>query len=67
MDPDETYYRMYDAMAKGQAGIARHYAEAMKDWLQKGGCYPKFCSQQEVDTYLPDVLRRTAHVEPECP
>ena len=63
MDPDTCYYEMYTAMRDKDYVTARERAEALKGWLDAGGFYPQNYSQTEVDGYLAQVLRRTAHIK----
>lgn len=62
MDPTTCYLEMFQAMNDGDLQTARERAEALQAWLQKGGFYPPNYSQTEVDGYLANVLRRTAHL-----
>jgi hypothetical protein len=63
MDPTAAYLEMFEAMKDKDFETARERAKAMKEWLGKGGFYPPRYSKVEVDAYLANVLRRTAHLE----
>jgi len=60
MDPDATYFAMYEAMRDGELQTARELALALQAWLAHDGFYPQRYSRTEVDAYLAGVLRRTA-------
>ena len=62
MDPTTCYLEMFEAMRDGDHETARERALALLEWLGKGGYYPSRCTQTEVDAYLANVLRRTAHL-----
>jgi len=59
MDPDVCYYETYCLMRDGEYVNAREHALNLKEWLDKGGFYPKKYSRVEVDSYVLSVLRRT--------
>lgn len=62
MDPTACYLEMYEAMRHGDHETARERALALKEWLDRGGFYPPRYTQVEVDSYLRNVLRRTAYL-----
>jgi hypothetical protein len=62
MDPTAAYLDMFKAMKDKDFATARERAEGLKEWLGKGGFYPPNYSRVEVDAYLANVLRRTAHL-----
>lgn len=62
MDPTTCYLEMYEAMRDGDHETARERAIALKEWLDRGGFYPPRYTQVEVDSYLRNVLRRTAYL-----
>lgn len=62
MDPTTCYLEMYEAMRDGDFETGREKALALKDWLENGGFYPPRYVKEEVDAYLANVLRRTAHL-----
>ena len=62
MDPTTCYLEMYEAMRDGDHEAARERALALREWLHKGGFYPPRYTKTEVDAYLANVLRRTAHL-----
>lgn len=62
MDPTTCYFQMYEAMRDGDHEAAREKALALREWLDKGGFYPLRYAKTEVDAYLANVLRRTAHL-----
>lgn len=62
MDPTTAYLEMFEAMKAKDFSTARERAEGLKEWLGHGGFYPPNYSKVEVDAYLANVLRRTAHV-----
>jgi hypothetical protein len=53
---------MYEAMRDGDSETGRARAIALKEWLESGGFYPPRYTEVEVDAYLANVLRRTAHL-----
>ena len=63
MDPTAAYLAMFDAMNEKDFETARDRALGLKDWLGKGGFYPPRYSRVEIDGYLANVLRRTAHLD----
>lgn len=62
MDPTACYLEMYEAMRDGDLETGRERAFSLKDWLENGGFYPPRYAKAEVDAYLANVLRRTAHL-----
>lgn len=62
MDPTTCYLEMYEAMRDGDHETARERALALREWLDKGGFYPPRYTRTEVNAYLANVLRRTAHL-----
>ena len=62
MDPTTCYLEMYEAMRDGDHETARERAVALMEWFDRGGFYPPRYSQVEVDAYVRNVLRRTAHL-----
>lgn len=62
MDPTTCYLEMYEAMRHDDHEAAREKALALREWLDKGGFYPPRYTKTEVDAYLANVLRRTAHL-----
>jgi hypothetical protein len=62
MDPTAAYLDMFEAMKAKDYETARERAEGLKQWLGKGGFYPPNYTRVEVDAYLANVLRRTAHL-----
>ena len=62
MDPTTCYLEMFEAMRDGDHEFARERALALSEWLAKGGFYPPRYTKTEVDAYLANVLRRTAHL-----
>lgn len=63
MDPTAAYLSMFDAMKEKDFETARDRALGLKEWLGRGGFYPPRYSRVEVDAYLANVLRRTAHLD----
>jgi hypothetical protein len=63
MDPTEAYLEMFNAMNEKDLETARERALGLKHWLGRGGFYPPNYTRVEVDGYLANVLRRTAHLE----
>lgn len=59
MDPTVTYLAMFEAMRDENFTEAREHALNLKEWLDKGGFYPQFYTELEVNAYLKSVLRRT--------
>jgi hypothetical protein len=62
MDPNQTYLDMYDAMREGDHDTARALALVLKRWFASGGFYPYQFSPEEMNAYIANVLRRTAHL-----
>jgi len=62
LDPTQCYLEMFEAMRDGNMETARDRAMALKQWLDLGGFYPPNYTKTEVDAYLRNVLRRTAHL-----
>jgi hypothetical protein len=62
MDPTTAYLEMFDAMKQKDSETARERALGLKEWLGRGGFYPPRYSRVEVDAYVANVLRRTAHI-----
>ena len=62
MDPTAAYLETFEAMRDKDLATARERALGLKDWLGKGGFYPPNYSRVEVDAYLANVMRRTAHL-----
>ena len=62
MDPTQCYLEMFEAMREGDHATGRDRALALKQWLDSGGFYPPNYTKTEVDAYLQNVLRRTAHL-----
>jgi len=67
MDPTTTYLEIFEAMKAKDLETARERALGLKTWLGKGGFYPPNYSQTEIDAYLVNVLRRTAHLDRKGP
>lgn len=67
MDPTEAYLKMFNAMKERDLETAREHALGLKEWLGRGGFYPPRYSRVEVDAYLANVLRRTAHLDRQGP
>ena len=63
MDPTTCYLEMLQAEIDNDLVTARERAEALRNWLQKGGFYPVGFPPSEVETSLTNILRRTAHLE----
>lgn len=59
MDPDATYYAMYEAVRDKRYDEARELAINLREWLDKGGCWPQKYSREEVRSYSTSVLLRT--------
>ena len=62
MDPTTAYLEMFAAMKNKDLETAREHALGLREWLGRGGFYPPRYSRVEVDAYLANVLRRTAHL-----
>lgn len=60
MDPKACYLEMFNAMKDRDFATARERALALKTWFGGGGFYPLEYSKVEVDSYIANVLRRTA-------
>lgn len=58
MDPTECYLAMFAAMRDGNLGQAQEHAEALRDWLERGGFYPPNYAKEAVVGYLCSVCRR---------
>ncbi|MFO7906044.1 MAG: hypothetical protein R6U98_25520 [Pirellulaceae bacterium] len=67
MDPDTCYLKIYESMRDGDLITGREHALALKEWLDKGGFFPKRYSREEVTAYLAHVLRRTARIPEDNP
>jgi len=67
MDPTAAYLQMFEAMKEKDLETARERALGLKEWFGRGGFYPPRYSRVEVDAYLADVLRRTAHLDRDPP
>ena len=63
MDPTISYLAMFEAMKDNDLETARERAVDLREWLGKGGFYPPRYSKVEVDAYIHNVLRRTAHLD----
>jgi predicted Zn finger-like uncharacterized protein len=62
LDPTECYLAMFTAMNRKEYLLARERALQLRAWLTLGGFYPPRYTEQEVNSYLAGVLRRTAHL-----
>ncbi len=62
MDPTACYLEMYRHSHSTDYETARERACALKEWIDGGGFYPVNYTRTEVDGYLANVLRRTAHL-----
>ena len=63
MDPTTAYLAMFEAMKDNDLETARERAVDLREWLGKGGFYPPKYSKVEIDAYVANVLRRTAHLD----
>lgn len=62
MDPTAAYLEMFNAMNAKDHATAREHAFALQEWFKRGGFYPTTYSRVEVNSYLANVLRRTAYL-----
>lgn len=59
MDPDRCYADMLHDFNLYEYETAREHALALRQWLDRGGFYPRYTPRPEVDAWLAHVLHKT--------
>ena len=60
MDPDACYKEMNEALRSGDLLTARIRAEDLKNWIDRGGFFPKNATADGVIATITEILRLTS-------